>query len=172
MDDSKPQKQSDSGQQELGSKKEVTPEQMNVVKEKYELAKKNYFERANYTFCRDLLNEVHQIVPFFEDSKNLASLCEQSIELQLIRQEREEKERKKIEAENKIKATISNCQSLNNNTTTYQQMQECLAPALELDPGSSEAQVLLKQIEERDLKKQQEQADKTVSNPRSGQAFG
>ena len=162
MDDSKPQKQSDSGQQELGSKKEVTPEQMNVVKEKYELAKKNYFERANYTFCRDLLNEVHQIVPFFEDSKNLASLCEQSIELQLIRQEREEKERKKIEAENKIKATISNCQSLNNNTTTYQQMQECLAPALELDPGSSEAQVLLKQIEERDLKKQQEQENKKL----------
>ncbi|MEK6554279.1 MAG: FHA domain-containing protein, partial [Bdellovibrionota bacterium] len=67
------------GQHELGSKKEVTGEQMTVVKEKYELAKKNYFERGNYTFCRDLLGEVHQIVPFYEDSKNLASLCEQSI---------------------------------------------------------------------------------------------
>jgi pSer/pThr/pTyr-binding forkhead associated (FHA) protein len=149
-----------SGQQELGSKKEVTGEQMSVVKEKYELAKKNYFERGNYTFCRDLLGEVHQIVPFFEDSKNLASLCEQSIELQLIRQEREDKEKKKIDAENKIRITVENCRSQMNGSITTMQMQECLAPALELDPGNTDAQVLIKQIEERDLRVRDEEINK------------
>lgn len=143
------------GQHELGSQKEVTPEQMGVVREKYELAKKNYFERGNYTFCRDLLAEVHQIVPFIEDSKNLASLCEQSIELQLIRQEREEKEKKKAEAENKIRNTVENCRSQYNETITLAQMQECLNPAIELDPGSTDAQVLLQQVQDRDLKKKE-----------------
>lgn len=148
------------GQQELGSRKEVTAQQMQVVKEKYELAKKNYFERANYTFCVDLLNEVHQIVPFFEDSKNLASLCQQSIELKMIREEREEKERKKAEAESKIRATLENCKSIYKPDTTTAQMQECLGPALELDPGNVEAQVLLKQIEDRDLKNKEVEASR------------
>lgn len=138
------------GQEELGSKKEVTAQQMSVVKEKYELAKKNYYERGNYTFCRDLLYEAHQIVPFYEDSKNLLALCEQSIELQLIRAEREQKEKKKLEAENKIRSTVENCKSLMTPTTTTATLQECLAPAFELDPQNAEGMSLISQVETRD----------------------
>lgn len=138
------------GQEELGSQKEVTPQQMSVVKEKYELAKKNYYERGNYTFCRDLLYETHQIVPFYEDSKNLLALCEQSIELQLIRAEREQKEKKKLEAEMKIKSTVENCRALQSPTMTVSAMQECLGPAFELDPQNADGLALVSEIENRE----------------------
>lgn len=160
------------GQEDLGSKKEVTPQQMSAVKEKYELAKKNYYERGNYTFCRDLLYEAHQIVPFYEDSKNLLALCEQSIELQLIRAEREQKEKKKLEAEMKIKSTVENCRALLTPTSTVAGMQECLGPAFELDPQNAEGLALVSEIENRENqeKLKAEEARNAASRAQAGKA--
>lgn len=160
------------GQEDLGSKKEVTPQQMSVVKEKYELAKKNYYERGNYTFCRDLLYEAHQIVPFYEDSKNLLALCEQSIELQLIRAERDQKEKKKLEAESKIKSTVENCRALMSPTTAEAAMQECLGPAFELDPQNADGLALLSEIKTREsqAKEKAEEAKSAANRVAAGKA--
>lgn len=145
------------GGSELGSTKEITPQRMKELQEKYELAQKN-FQTGKYNLCRDMLIEIHTEIPNIGDSKNLQKFCEQAIDLEMINRERELKEQKKAEAEAKIRAIVANCQSIYNDTITQEKMQECLAEALELDPQNAGATELLERIRIRDEEKQNQAA--------------
>ncbi|NJL25011.1 MAG: hypothetical protein HC902_07445 [Calothrix sp. SM1_5_4] len=64
----------------------LTKEQKSVVKDSFNLAR-NLYVQGKYALCLTELAKLHEIIPQFENSKELQSFCDQGLEL-VKRQER------------------------------------------------------------------------------------
>jgi pSer/pThr/pTyr-binding forkhead associated (FHA) protein len=58
----------------------LAPERKNVVKDSFNLAR-NLYVQGKYALCLTELAKVHEIIPQFENSKELQSFCDQGLEL-------------------------------------------------------------------------------------------
>lgn len=117
----------------------LNPEKQQLVKQAYQLAR-DLYTTGKYELANQKIIEIHAIIPYYEDSKELQQYVDNAIEIQrnrdkLLAQSEEEKKRKE-----KVEKAIVDCRKLLQQTETIQpvDMETCLAPVLEFDPENQE----------------------------------
>ncbi|PIT99318.1 MAG: hypothetical protein COT74_09950 [Bdellovibrionales bacterium CG10_big_fil_rev_8_21_14_0_10_45_34] len=116
----------------------LTPEQKTAVETTYQLAK-NLYIRGSYESASLELEKLHQIIPSYKDSTELAKFCYEAIQLQSEHQRIEEEESRVKEVQQKVGDIIERCEQNWLKTRRSIEVESCLAPALELDPANSKA---------------------------------
>ncbi len=114
----------------------LKPEQQQYVRDSYRLADR-LFKEGRYEMARQEIAKVHQLVPFFEESKNLEKLAEVAVQTQVDQKKIEQQEKDRQEMEEKIISITTKCRSLLSKQVSAEQskkIDECLAPAMVLNP--------------------------------------
>ena len=131
----------------------LTPEKKTLILDTYKLAKNLYLKR-NYPLALKELNAIHEVIPFYEDSRKMAAECKQYID---IREQQEYIARQKqaaAELERRINAKVFECEKKMTSTTTIPQLHRCLGRALDLNPDHPQIRRLHAVIEEREAEAQ------------------
>lgn len=138
----------DQGKNEIESKSttQINPENNKQVVDTFNLAK-NYYYQHKYVLCLSQISKLHTLVPFYSNSKEIESLCQQAQELEQMRADQRRKDESKLEVENKIRSNIEHCKNQLTPKTTSNELSSCLEPALELDPQNGAALELLSQVQ-------------------------
>jgi pSer/pThr/pTyr-binding forkhead associated (FHA) protein len=124
----------------------LTPEQKANVRQLYQSAQ-NFLQQGKYELARQEIIKLHQIIPFYEDSKQIEETANQGIAM-LQEKERLEAEAREREAiQEKIKSQIVKCRAIINPKIEMFEMDLCLAPVLEFDPDNPEMKVLKAEVQ-------------------------
>jgi pSer/pThr/pTyr-binding forkhead associated (FHA) protein/tetratricopeptide (TPR) repeat protein len=136
----------------------LTPEQQATVKQLYQSAQ-NFLQQGKYELARQEIIKLHQIIPFYEDSKQIEETANQGIAMLQERERVEAEAREREIIQEKIKTQIAKCRSILNPKIEMFEMDLCLAPVLEFDPTHPEIVALKAEaqrlVEERAVKDQQ-----------------
>lgn len=133
----------------------LSTEDQNYIKHTYSLAK-NLFMKGEYSLAQSEILKLHEKIPKYEDSQDLEKYITLAIEAQKQSELHEKIENEKRETEEKIQNIVKHCSQLVTNTTTMEELTECLGPALELNPEHPDLVALKLQVnkfaEEREIK--------------------
>lgn len=117
----------------------LSPEKQQLVKQAYQLAR-DLYTTGKYELANQKIIEIHGIIPYYEDSKELQQYVDNAIEIQrnrdkLLAQSEEERKRKE-----KVEKAIVECRKLLDKKATVvpADMDVCLAPVMEFDPENQE----------------------------------
>lgn len=117
----------------------LPPEKQQLVKQAYQLAR-DLYTTGKYELANQKIIEIHGIIPYYEDSKELQSYVDNAIEIQrnrdkLLAQAEEENKRKE-----KVNKAIVECRKLLDKKLSVvpADMDVCLAPVVEFDPENQE----------------------------------
>lgn len=111
----------------------LSPEEQKQVKTQYELAK-DLYTKGNYQLAREELNKVLAKVPSYLDSEELSRFIEVGIQSAQEREQQERLKQEAAEAEEKIQNIIAYCRQQIRPTASSAEIEECLAPAIQLNP--------------------------------------
>lgn len=111
----------------------LTPEEQKQVKVQYELAK-DLYTKGNYQLAKEELGKVHAKIPSYLDSLELARFIEVGIQSAQEREQQERLKREAAEAEEKIINIVSFCKQQLKPEASVAESDECLAPAIQLNP--------------------------------------
>ena len=111
----------------------LTVEQRSIVKDSFNLAR-NLYVQGKYQLCLTELAKLHELIPLYENSKELDSFCKQGVELEKRQRDLERKERERLENEQRISSIVENCKANMSSESTVEETRMCLAPAMEFDP--------------------------------------
>jgi pSer/pThr/pTyr-binding forkhead associated (FHA) protein/tetratricopeptide (TPR) repeat protein len=111
----------------------LTNEQKLTVKDSFNLAR-NLYVQGKYALCLTELAKLHEVIPQYENSKELQSFCEQGLELVRRQEDLERKEREKAMIESQINGYVESCKNKLKADATVDETRQCLAPAMELSP--------------------------------------
>jgi pSer/pThr/pTyr-binding forkhead associated (FHA) protein len=111
----------------------LKPQQQQYVKDTYRLADR-LFKEGRYEMARQEVAKIHELVPFYEESKNLEKLAEVAIQTQIEQQKAEMREREKIEMEEKIQAAVVVCEKQINGQIEMRELDDCLSNVMALNP--------------------------------------
>lgn len=123
----------------------LSEEQKTLVKQLYESAQ-SFMQQGKYQLAKDEIAKLHQIIPYYEDSKQLEEAANQALFLlaEKERQEAEAREQERIAEE--IKTTIAKCRKLLGPKVTRAQVDECLSPILAYDPEHPDIKSLIDEV--------------------------
>jgi pSer/pThr/pTyr-binding forkhead associated (FHA) protein len=132
----------------------LSPDQKDLVLKSYTLAKTLYTQ-GKYELALTEVQKIHSMIPEYKDSKEIAQYSKNAIDTLMEQKdiERKEQEQKKLLA--KVDAIVEQCDSGYNSHHSTEKLQDCLAPALELDPENVKAAQLLEVANQADMKKDQ-----------------
>ncbi len=154
MDDGHPNKKD--GKKESASSSQtfdsLTEDQKTATKDIFNLAQQHYINQR-YELCMSELRKLHKIIPSFENSKKIKSLCEHGSMLLRQEEDRIAREKKQQETEQIILTTVEYCQSKTTDKTSMDEAQICLQKAIELDPQHPNVVAYLEEIKQRELNK-------------------
>lgn len=125
----------------------LTPEQKEIVKQQYQMAQM-YLQQGKYELARQELIKLHQLIPFYEDSKKIEEIANQGL---LMMQEKEKlaaEEREKAEIAAKVTQTIKECRSKVHPQIEMFEIDKCLEPIIEFDPNHPDILSLRAMIQE------------------------
>lgn len=127
----------------------LTPQQQQVVRETYILAK-NLLLQGKYDLSASQLQKLHEILPEgYEESLQYAEQCRQAAETK-ERMEAIERERKQQEENRRIvDKNLSECEPIANRTLNLDELRSCLAPTYERDPENSRITEMLARVQVR-----------------------
>jgi pSer/pThr/pTyr-binding forkhead associated (FHA) protein/tetratricopeptide (TPR) repeat protein len=111
----------------------LKPEQKSVVKDSFHLAR-NLYVQGKYALCLTELAKVHEVIPQFENSKELQSFCEQGLELVRRQEDLDRKERERALIEQQITGFVEGCKQKLSANATVEETRQCLAEAIVLAP--------------------------------------
>jgi pSer/pThr/pTyr-binding forkhead associated (FHA) protein/TolA-binding protein len=111
----------------------LSKEQKLVVKDSFNLAR-NLYVQGKYALCLTELAKLHELIPQYENSKELQSFCEQGLELVRREEERQRQQREREEVEQRISGYVEQCKTQLGAAATVDETRKCLAPAIELAP--------------------------------------
>jgi len=111
----------------------LTNEQKNAVKDTFSLAR-NLYVQGKYELCLAEIAKLHEMIPMYENSKELEAFCNQGRELVLRQKDIDRREKEKAMLEQQITSVVEGCKEKLKNSGTVDQVRECLAPAMELNP--------------------------------------
>ncbi len=127
----------------------LTSEQKQLVKESYASAQ-SLIQKGSWQLAMSELEKIHKFLPFYERSKELESQCKDALAI-LDESRRIEEENKRTEETRKyITAVVETCKSKFTPATTLNDLNACLAPALERDPENTEVAALVQQATQQD----------------------
>ena len=124
------------------------------VKDTYSLAQQLYHQKK-YELCYEKLNSLHEIVPFYEESESLIMTCKNGADS--IRAQMEIEQRNKQAEQNKkiIADNVKKCKKQLAGFSSVEELEQCLSPAIEIDPENSEVSFLLSEFETQQILKQE-----------------
>lgn len=168
LSDDKPKTKTDAA---AGSENSVvfdnlTPEQKSVVKDSFTLARSLYVQ-GKYELCLAEVAKVHELIPQFENSKELLSFCEQGRELVIRQKDSERKERERQAIEQQISGHVENCKSKLTANASVDETRKCLAEAMELDPEHTLIIEMLQVAQSREQERKLLAEEKERENQRS-----
>ena len=111
----------------------LSEEKKLVVKDSFNLAR-NLYVQGKYALCLTELAKLHELIPQYENSKELQSFCEQGLELVRRQEDMDRKDRERAQIEAQISNYVETCKAKLSATATVDEIRQCLAPAIELAP--------------------------------------
>lgn len=111
----------------------LKPEQQQYVRDTYRLADR-LFKEGRYEMARQEITKIHQLVPFYEESKNLEKLADVAIQTVIEQKRAEAREQELADMENKIQSTVAQCQKLVTRNVDSKKVEDCLSPIIVLNP--------------------------------------
>ncbi|UOE99982.1 FHA domain-containing protein [Bdellovibrio reynosensis] len=124
----------------------LKPEQQALVRQRYKDAK-NLYMQGKYQLAQDEIVKIQEVVPDFEDIKEIERLSKEAIFIQEQQRRQEQIEKAKVETEEKIQAQTTECQKKINPTVTMPEMEECLSSVLQFNPEHPRILDLKTQVE-------------------------
>lgn len=161
--DSDQSKSRDPSSQNSKSFEDLSKEQKLVVKDSFSLAT-NLYTQGKYALCLTELAKLHEIIPLYNNSKELQSFCEQGQILAAKEQDaiRQKRERELIESQ--VQGFVETCKAKLGPEATVDETRQCLSPAIELAPDHSLVVEMLNSAQmhekERQFMADQKQAEK------------
>lgn len=129
----KPEKDPSKDDTKSVSYEKLTKEQQSLVKDTFKLAT-NLYVQGKYALCLTELAKLHEMIPQYENSKELQSYCEQGLELVRRQEDLDRKERERVQIENQISAIVDGCKTKLNANATVDDTRVCLTEAMVLSP--------------------------------------
>lgn len=111
----------------------LTIEEQKQVEVQYQLAYDQY-SKGNYQLAKDELAKVLAKVPSYKDSENLGHMIDLGIDTTMKLQQEMRLKQEEAEREERIKNIVAFCKQQIKPETTSVQVEECLAPAIQLNP--------------------------------------
>lgn len=124
----------------------LKPEEQALIKQRYKDAK-NFYMQGRYQLAQDEIVKIHDIVPEFEDTKEIERLAKEAIYIQEQQRRQEELEKVRVETENKIQQQVAVCTKQLNPAMTSEQLEDCFAPIIAFDPEHPALQALREQVQ-------------------------
>jgi pSer/pThr/pTyr-binding forkhead associated (FHA) protein/tetratricopeptide (TPR) repeat protein len=136
----------------------LTPQQRQLVKEIYVTAR-NLYMQGKFENAHDQLKKLHEVIPEgYEGSKAMEEDClaQRAAAEQLAFVEQE---RKRVEEQRRmIDRNIRECNGLANSSMSVEQIRQCLAPTIGLDPTNPLVADLIGRVEKRVMERDQRMA--------------
>lgn len=156
----------DSGKKESSSKDpkaigknpfdRLSQQEQEYIRHTYSLAKNLYMD-LKYELALAEMRKIHEKIPSFQDSKEIEALCESALLSIKNKQYEEDVERKQKEAIENAKKIVQNCTKRFSNSLDVEAIEQCLAPATEIDPENLQAKKLIENahnlIEQKNIQK-------------------
>lgn len=124
-------------------------EKQQIVKQTYSLATE-YYMTGRFSQAMQKLQELHAIIPAYEDSQQLMNYVQTAMEIK----ENQEKLRAQEEDEKRLRALVKEvmdkCKAMvekERATITMDRLEACVQKALEHDPNNAEVEVLRQQVD-------------------------
>ncbi|MGE3975569.1 MAG: FHA domain-containing protein [Bdellovibrionales bacterium] len=134
----------------------LTKEQKKLLEDTRKLAKELYMQ-GKYESALIETKKMHELVPFYGDSREIEDNSKQAIAIKL---EQDELTRR-IEEARLIKVKVARitetCEIEHGKSNQLEEMQNCLAPALELDPENASIQELMNKVAQSEEQRKQRQ---------------
>lgn len=152
----------------------LNPEQVRLVKHHYSLAE-NYLAQQKWNLAKDEIERLKQILPgyqSYERAKEIETMALQGIETIRQMDDIDARERMKKEQEERVRIVVEGCKKLLTPEVTADKMENCLQPALMLNPADAGIQLLQSQVQQmetgRAMKKAQEQENDRLASQLKG----
>ena len=134
----------------------LSPEEQDKVKNMYVLARQLYHQKK-YELCQKTLNDLHEIVPFYEQSASLILNCENGVESLRAKVDIERKNKEMAQIQKMVSETIQKCKAELKLFEAVSDLEECFSPAREADPNNPEIFSIISDFEnELDMENQRQ----------------
>ncbi|MCY4512053.1 MAG: FHA domain-containing protein [Bdellovibrionales bacterium] len=142
-----------------------------AIQDFYQMATTLY-QQKKYQFCIENLNKLHEMISYYKDSKELLTQCQNALSARKRLEEQELLKKQAEETERKIKEIVASCHPRLDIFESVEELNVCLAEAIQLNPEHLEINALQRIIQEREslklLKKQeQEELKKRILKTRA-----
>lgn len=131
----------------------LNPEQKKLVRDTLDLAK-SYYMQGKYEFARSELHKMTEIVPEYQDSRELMKLVNEAIYVQEEQRKQEDLEKSQRENEEKIQRQVVECRKIIVPEVTREQMEGCLSSVMHFNPAHPLFEELFGQIAELQAQKE------------------
>lgn len=125
----------------------LNPQQQQYVRDTYRLADR-LFKEGRYEMSRQEIAKIHQLIPSYEESKNLEKLADVAIQTQIEQQKADAREKDKIEMEDKIQKTVAECRTKVNPNVEMRTIDDCLGTVVALNPDHPGIAMLKGQVDQ------------------------
>ncbi|MGZ3768819.1 MAG: FHA domain-containing protein [Bdellovibrio sp.] len=139
----------------------LKPEQQALVRQRYKDAK-NLYMQGKYQLAQDEIVKLQELVPDFEDVKEIERLSKEAIFIQGQQRRQEEIEKAKLETEEKIQKQANECQKKINPNITMAEMDDCLSSVLQFNPDHPRILELKTKVESLIAAKEAKEAEKAA----------
>lgn len=137
----------------------LKPEQQALVKQRYKDAK-NLYMQGKYQLAQDEIIKLQELVPDYEDIKEIERLSKEALFIQDQQRRQEEIEKAKLETEEKIQKQVNECQKKMNPMITMSELDDCLSPILQFNPEHPRILSLKTQVESFTAQREAQEAQK------------
>lgn len=141
----------------------LKPEQQALVRQRYKDAK-NLYMQGKYQLAQDEIIKITELVPDYEDIKEIERLSKEAIFIQDQQRRQEQLEKAKIETEERIQKQTTVCQKLIQPEVTMAQMDECLSSILQFNPEHPRILELRHKVEELTARREAKAAERMAYN--------
>lgn len=145
--------------QELFAK--LKPEQQALVRQRYKDAK-NLYMQGKYQLAQDEIIKIQELVPDYEDIKEIERLSKEAIFIQEQQRRQDELEKARAEAEEKIQKQVAECQKKINPEVTVAEIDDCISPVLQFNPDHPKIMELKAQAESLTAIREAKQAERAA----------
>lgn len=146
----------------------LTPEQQSLVRQRYKDAK-NLYMQGKYQLAQDEIIKIYDLVPDFEDIKEIERLAQEAIFIQEQQRRQEQLEVARQETEEKILKQTAICKKKINPSISMEDLDECLASILEFNPEHPKIMELRSQVEAIEIQRGAKAAQRRAYNSQVAQ---
>lgn len=137
----------------------LKPEQQILVKQTYMLAK-NLYMQGKYELAKAEVAKIYELVPDYEDTKDIERLANEAIIIQDQKRRQEELEAARAKTEEKIQSVAAECKAKINPDMTTSELEGCISPVLQFNPDHPALNELRRIVAELVSQKQVKDAQK------------